>query len=172
MLDIGAQGAIAEDRIDLDQLKKELAEPTDKRAFALAAAFQAGNERSSEVHELTRIDPWFLSRIEGLVKLANQLKRRSRAASSRTDTLREAKRHGFSDRQIGEFIGASEDEVYARRKAAGILPRVKQIDTLAAEYPAQTNYLYLTYDGTEDDDVSFDHENSVLVLGHGSLPHR
>src|SRR5207245_5205795 len=98
---------------------------------------------------------------------SSDLLRAARGDSLRAELLREAKKAGFSDRQIGQPIGKSDQEVRTARDAAGIRPCIKQIDTLAGEFPAHTNYLYLTYHGQEDD-VSFERQHSVLVLGSGA----
>jgi len=165
MLDIGAEGAIPDDSMAFDDLRAELEYPTDRRVFAIARAFHAGMPLE-EIHALTRIDRWFLRRIEGLTALEREL-RATQSGDLSSHLLREAKRAGFSDVQISRFAGRSEEAVREARREAGIRPVVKQIDTLAAEYPARTNYLYLTYNG-EEDDVEFRAGNSVLVLGPGA----
>ena len=165
MLDIGVDGAIADEVMRFTDIDTELAEPTDQRAFAVASAL-AGGMSVEKIHELTRIDPWFLARIERITRLAERI-RLTRAGELRADLLLEAKQAGFSDRQISHFIGMKEEEVRTARHAANIRPVVKQIDTLAAEYPARTNYLYLTYHGQEND-VAFGGDSSVLVLGPGA----
>ena len=165
MLDIGVQGAIAGQRLKGLDLRTELREPTPHRAFALTEAFLSGMS-VEEVHELTSIDPWFLKRIQDLAETAAEL--RSVRGGELTDlVLAKVKRAGFSDRQIAEFTGHAEEVIYERRQRAGIVPRVKQIDTLAAEYPARTNYLYLTYHAG-DDEVTFGEPRPVMVLGTGA----
>jgi carbamoyl-phosphate synthase large subunit len=119
-----------------------------------------------EVHGLTQIDPWFRARIQRIAQLAEKI-RGAGGDGLGADLLAEAKKTGFSDRQIGSFIGKGEDEVRALRAAENIRPCVKQIDTLGGEYPARTNYLYLSYHGGEDD-VEFTGDQSVLVLGSGA----
>jgi carbamoyl-phosphate synthase large subunit len=163
MLDIGVDGAVINNSMRFDDLEKELAEPTDRRAFAVAQAL-AGGMSVQRVHELTRIHPWFLERILGLTELAKRLA--AKDGDIPMDLLGEAKRAGFSDRQIGDLSGLGEAGIRELRHAAGIRPSVKRIDTLAAEYPARTNYLYLTYHGSEHD-VPFDSPGGVLVLGPG-----
>jgi carbamoyl-phosphate synthase large subunit len=165
MLDIGADGAIPHDGLTFQDLRTELKQPTDRRAFAVARAFETGLT-VEEVHALTRIDRWFLTRIQRLTELAATL-RAARRGDLGTELLREVKQAGFSDHQIGVFAGRSEEAVREARRQAGIHPCVKQIDTLAAEYPARTNYLYLTYHGREDD-VAFEDSKAVLVLGSGA----
>src|SRR5438093_13477781 len=165
MLDIGVEGVLADEVMRFKDLRTELSEPTDRRAFAVASALARGMS-VDEVHGLTSIDPWFLTRIRGITRLADEL-RAAHGESLRSELLREAKKAGFSDRQIGQLIGKSDEEVRMARDAAGIRHCVKQMDTLAGEYPANTNCLYLTYHGQEDD-VSFERQGSVLVLGSGA----
>ena len=165
MLDIGVQGVVPDEGVTFEDLHDELSEPTDRRAFALARAFEEGMSLE-EVRDLTRIDPWFLERVRRLTGLAGEI-RATRGGDMPADLLREAKRSGFSDRQIGDLTGRTEDEVHDLRHAAGIRPVVKQIDTLAAEYPAKTNYLYLTYNGSFDD-IEPGGAESILVLGPGA----
>jgi len=165
MLDIGQEGVLPDKGMAFEDLATELSEPTDRRAFALARAFES-DMTLEEAHRLTRIDLWFLTRIRRLTDLAARI-RETRQGELETDLLLEAKQAGFSDRQIGVFSGRSQEAVHEARQAAGIRPVVKQIDTLAAEYPARTNYLYLTYNGSEND-IEFETERSVLVLGPGA----
>ncbi len=165
MLDIGVEGVVVGERMQFESLRTELTQPTDRRPFALARAFEE-EMALDEVHELTDINPWFLTRIRGIVELAESL-RQAKGRPPDANRLLEAKRAGFSDCQIGELVGVSQAEVRQARRAAGIRPSVKQIDTLAGEYPARTNYLYLTYGGDEHD-VDFGSEESVLVLGSGA----
>ena len=162
MLDIGVEGVVIEDEFKGD-LEAELQSPTDRRSFALAEAFTRGMSVEA-VHALTHIDPWFLERIEGLSQLALRLKGSGELGP---ELLAEAKRNGFSDRQIAEWTDRSADDVRELRHQNGIRPHIKQIDTLAAEYPAQTNYLYLTYNAHASD-LGPASEESVLVLGPGA----
>lgn len=176
MLDTGRRGFVANkpEAIDLADLDTLLSEPNEERIFAINEAFQAGYD-VERVYELTRIDRWFLQRLYGIYQLSQQLgeKRQSGGLDALdTDLLRQAKKSGFSDQQLAvQLLGpaevkANEMLVRARRKALGVLPVVKQIDTLAAEFPAQTNYLYLTYHGTEND-LDPETDKSVVVLGSG-----
>ncbi len=166
MLEIGARGLIGDQQISFDDLEEELRHPTDERIFALARAMDAG-WTLEKIHDLTRIDFWFLHQIEEVVRIAATL-RQFAGGDLPGGVLREAKQAGFADEQIGLLIERSEDAVRRMRRSRGIVPCVKQIDTLAAEYPAATNYLYLTYQGREDD-VTFDQKGeSVLVLGSGA----
>ncbi len=164
MLDIGKSGLVGLEE-QFDDLDRELQEPTDRRMFAVAEAFRRGYT-VDKVYELSRITPWFLAKIQNIVTLEKEL-----ATYSLQDVpfelLREAKRKGFSDKQIGRLMKRSELEVRQHRKTVGVLPFVKQIDTLAAEYPAKTNYLYVTYNGSEDD-IDFHEEKQVIVLGGGA----
>ena len=164
MLEIGVEGVLPPAGMTFDDLRTELREPSDRRVFALARAFEEGLS-VAQVQELTHIDPWFLDRIRGIVELAASLRQTGPDLSP--DRLREAKRNGFSDAQIGALAGLPSETVRQARIAAGIRPFVKQIDTLAAEYPAATNYLYLTYHGDRDD-VGFAPGRSVMVLGSGA----
>ncbi|MBC7188070.1 MAG: carbamoyl-phosphate synthase (glutamine-hydrolyzing) large subunit [Calditrichaeota bacterium] len=164
MLEIGAAGLVANTWRPIPDLERELCEPTDRRIFAIAEALKSGFS-VQRVYELTHIDPWFLHKIANIVAIEAELGRTKGAVSAAL--LRRAKQHGFSDLQIGRLTGLSETQIRALRKRRGILPVVKQIDTLAAEYPAQTNYLYLTYNGSEDD-VPTSQEQAVMVLGSGA----
>jgi carbamoyl-phosphate synthase large subunit len=165
MLDIGVEGAIPSDAMRFGDLPTELSEPTDRRIFAVARAFEGGMTLD-EIHRLTFIDPWFLVRIERLVKLAAELRELDDGALE-VSALRRAKQSGFSDRQIGALLNRSDDAIRTARWEAGVRPWVKQIDTLAAEFPARTNYLYVTYNGSEHD-VEFKNDSPVLVLGPGA----
>jgi carbamoyl-phosphate synthase large subunit len=165
MLDIGVAGLIGNDNFRRDNLEKELSEPTPERIFAISAAMRMGYSIEA-IHRLTHIDKWFLYKILNLVEIEEKLQRATRQPFSR-DLLKEAKQAGFADVQIAKLMSLQENQVKALRKKYGIVPSVKQIDTLAAEYPAQTNYLYLTYNG-QGDDVAVTAKNSVIVLGSGA----
>ncbi len=170
MVGQGLQGFEVDERnsVDTDKLDNALSAPTDKRLLAIAQAFEQGYT-VERLHGLTHIDPWFLSRMENIHRMAEML-RRSTASIPPTLQLRLAKQLGFSDSQIGRLTGKSEDSIRRIRKEAGIVPVVKQIDTLAGEYPARTNYLYLTYHGTTDDIAPLPREEkgAVIVLGSGA----
>ena len=166
MLQIGMYGLVANANYSFENLERELRQPTDERLFGIAEALGKGWS-VDRIHELTRIDQWFLHKIESVVDLGAKL-RAHRLATLSADLLREAKRKGFSDKQIGLLVRSSEAAVRRARKKAGIVPCVKQIDTLAAEYPAKTNYLYMTYNGDEDDVAFRSGKNKVMVLGSGS----
>ncbi|MCH7872588.1 MAG: carbamoyl-phosphate synthase (glutamine-hydrolyzing) large subunit, partial [Planctomycetes bacterium] len=166
MLEVGAEGALAEETMTFPDIEGELTKPTDRRVFAVAHALATGMT-VDEVHRLTQIDSWFLTRIQRLTEIASELRETSGSETPKA-LLRTAKQAGFSDRQIGQFTEQDAEAVYRARHAAGIVPSVKQIDTLAGEYPATTNYLYLTYHGSEDD-VGPTGERTVLVLGSGAF---
>ncbi|MBW2278075.1 MAG: carbamoyl-phosphate synthase (glutamine-hydrolyzing) large subunit, partial [Deltaproteobacteria bacterium] len=164
MLETGARGVVLNEGFDFPDVRRALAEPTEKRVFAVARAIEEGLP-VDEICAITHIDRWFVDKIAGLVELASRLERAGAAGLS-PELLLEAKQYGFSDAQIGAAIGKTEDEVRELRATHGLHPCVKQIDTLAAEYPAATNYLYLTYNGSEDD-VEFGQEGGVVILGSG-----
>jgi carbamoyl-phosphate synthase large subunit len=163
MLQVGMYGVVCND-ISFDSLETELESPTDKRIFAIAEAMNQNT--IDEIHALTNINRWFLRKIKNIVDLAEEMRRKDFRSFSKEDLVR-AKQYGFSDKQIGLLFGREEMDIRKMRAELGIRPFVKQIDTLAAEYPAQTNYLYLTYNGVEDD-VDFSDEDKVIVLGSGS----
>ncbi len=163
MLDEGYQGVI-DGSVDYKSIAAELKRPTNRRIFAIASAFE--NEYSpQQIHELTGINLWFLYKIQNIVEMKKQLE--SYHFDQLTlSVIKRSKQLGFSDMQIGEFTGADEQSVRNLRKKHSIIPYVKQIDTLAAEYPAQTNYLYLTYNASEHD-LPFNKKNQIAVLGSG-----
>ncbi|MGA1870115.1 MAG: carbamoyl-phosphate synthase (glutamine-hydrolyzing) large subunit [bacterium] len=165
MLEIGADGLVLNREMEFSDITKELAEPTDLRIFAIPEAIKKGFSIDT-IHDLTHIDKWFLYKIKNIVDIEHALKNVGEQRCPR-DLLQQSKQYGFSDTQIGRALGFSEEHIRRLRKDYGLMPYVKQIDTLAAEYPAQTNYLYLTYNGYEDD-VSFLDRNSVMVLGGGA----
>jgi len=151
----------------MDALRKELQVPTDKRIFAIAQALHEKTMTVSEIHDITKIDHWFLRRTEEIVKTWDKMEQVSLDELS-GDLLLEAKKVGYSDFQIASCLKGTnhEDEVRAKRLGYGITPWTKQIDTLAAEYPAETNYLYMTYHGNESDVQSMN--GGVVVLGSGA----
>jgi len=165
MLEIGVSGVVGNDNLRFPDLDTELREPTPRRIFAITQAMTHGYS-IERIHELCRIDKWFLYRISHILEIEEQLHQGSGRLCS-PDLLRQAKQAGFSDRQIADVIGVQECRVREFREEHRIVPCVKQIDTLAAEYPAQTNYLYLTYNGNEDD-IDFGDRSSVIVLGSGA----
>jgi len=163
MLDVGAKGFVCND-LEFNDLDKELSEPTDKRIFAIAKALQCGYS-VEKIFELTKITKWFIYKMKNIIDTENMLGKLKPDKISE-DLMREAKQNGFSDLQIAILTGSEELEIRNLRKKLNVLPVVKQIDTLAAEFPAQTNYLYLTYHGIEND-ISIGEENQIVVLGGG-----
>mmetsp|Transcript_28128 Transcript_28128/g.59386 ORF Transcript_28128/g.59386 Transcript_28128/m.59386 type:complete len:1531 (+) Transcript_28128:110-4702(+) len=149
----------------MDDLLQELKVPTDRRIFAIAQAMHEKTLSVQEIHDITKIDHWFLRRCEAIVKTGDAMKGKTLEDMDQA-MLMEAKKNGYSDQQIAAYINATEDDVRAKRKSFDIIPRTKQIDTLAAEYPADTNYLYTTYHGMEDDVESAN--GGVMVLGSGA----
>jgi len=174
MISQGMHGIMANRKLGVEDLDRELSEPTDRRVFAIGEAFEAGYT-VERIHKLTKIDSWFLSRIENIHRCGNKIERFGSADELPAELLSEAKKKGFSDFQIARLLcgdvpnlAEKREIVRARRKSLGILPVVKQIDTLAAEYPAQTGYLYLTYNGSAND-VAYERDGrSVVVLGGGA----
>jgi len=164
MLDIGMKGFVV-NNIKFKNLDEELAIPTDNRIFAIATALKK-RYSVNKIHELTKITKWFLYKMQNIVFLESKLKKQKLNRIT-TDLMQEAKQNGFSDLQIALLTNSSEFEVRKYRKALNVIPVVKQIDTLAAEFPAQTNYLYLTYHGKEND-IPLEVENQIFVLGSGS----
>lgn len=174
MIGQGMHGFVANKEFEID-IEQELTRPTDKRIFAIALALKQGYSVDT-IHELTKIDRWFLYKLQNIITLENELERFESLEVVPTTLLREVKQRGFSDFQIARTVLHTADLsmeegvniVREHRKKVGVLPVVKQIDTLAAEYPAQTNYLYLTYNGTSHD-VDFARDSkSVIALGSGA----
>lgn len=175
MIGQGMHGFVGNVHSNFEDLDRELTHPTDMRIFSIAQAFEQGYS-IDKIHSLTAIDKWFLSKLEHIVQIKAQLKSVPSLENVTDTLLRDAKVYGFSDFQIARFIQNPESldmekallEVRAVRKQRNIVPFVKQIDTLAAEYPAQTNYIYLTYSGQEHD-IDYEKDNkSVIVLGSGA----
>ncbi|EKM81108.1 hypothetical protein AGABI1DRAFT_112807 [Agaricus bisporus var. burnettii JB137-S8] len=148
-----------------EDLDRALSRPTDMRLFAIAYAMYKKDYTVDQIHDLTKIDKWYLYKIDNIVQLHRTLKAAGSLQNVDHELMQRAKRMGFADAQIGDLINATEDAVRAARKSMNITPFVKRIDTLAAEYPAHTNYLYTTYNASEHD-VKFD-ENGTMVLGSG-----
>lgn len=177
MIGQGMHGFVENKELVIPDIDKALHEPTDKRIFVISKAFRAGYT-IDQVHELTKIDKWFLQKLMNIMNTSEELHQwgnnHKQIADLPADLLKQAKRQGFSDFQIARAIsyeGDMEDgSLYVRnyRKSLGIVPVVKQIDTLAAEYPAQTNYLYLTYSGTANDVTYLGDHRSIVVLGSGA----
>jgi carbamoyl-phosphate synthase large subunit len=170
MLDIGRIGLVgnAEDEEPESEasVKEAVANPTDERLFKIVKALKMGVS-IEEIYRLSGVDPFFLHKIQNIINMEAKLRTLRLRDSTTAETVREAKRIGFSDEQIAICIGTNELEVRQFRKTAGIIPVTKQIDTLAAEWPAKTNYLYLTYGGDEDDIEQTAGKSKVIVLGAG-----
>jgi len=175
MIGQGMHGFVGNRDLEFEDIEKELAEPTDMRIFVIAEALAAG-WTIDRIHKVTRIDPWFLNKLRHIYDLNTELEKFGSLAELPDELLRAAKNMGFSDFQVARSVIGNINEdmqegllsVRLHRKKAGILPVVKQIDTLAAEYPAQTNYLYLTYNGTSNDVNYLGDYKSVIVLGSGA----
>ena len=175
MIGQGMHGFVENKELEIPCIDEALREPTDKRVFVISKAMHQGYT-VDQIHELTKIDRWFLNKLKHIIDIDEKLKRHN-INTLDTDLLRESKVYGFTDFQVAralklekEYPNMHQASLVVRnlRKRYGILPVVKQIDTLAAEYPAQTNYLYVTYAGTSSD-VSFtDDRRSVIVLGSGA----
>ncbi|RMH61165.1 MAG: carbamoyl-phosphate synthase (glutamine-hydrolyzing) large subunit [Calditrichaeota bacterium] len=163
MLETGPSG-FAGAHYDFDDIDSALQNPTDLRLFAIAEAMRRGYDME-RIHNLSHINRWFLSRLAHLIQLESTLEQSVWPINR--SLLLELKQNGFSDRQIARITGRDEESVRALRQSLDITPVIKQIDTLAAEYPAQTNYLYFTYNGTEND-VRAPKGEAVLILGSGS----
>ncbi len=174
MIAQGMHGFVGNKTLEVDDIDKALAEPTDKRIFIIAQALSQGYT-IERIHELTKIDLWFLQKLQNIYLCSKEIEKYNSLENFSPDLLKEAKQKGFSDFQIARLIYKNEDRaseekfrVRTQRKAMHIVPVVKQIDTLAAEYPAQTNYLYLTYNGTSNDVNYLGDKKSVIVLGSGA----
>ncbi|KAA6323687.1 Carbamoyl-phosphate synthase large chain, partial [termite gut metagenome] len=173
MIGQGMHGFVENKELIIDNIDKALCEPTDKRIFVISKAFDAGYT-VEQVHELTKIDKWFLQKLMNIVKTADELERLSDINSLPDSLLLRAKQQGFSDFQIARSLWKDAmkeshmNDVRQYRMKLGITPVVKQIDTLAAEYPAQTNYLYLTYNGITNDVTYLGDHRSIVVLGSGA----
>ena len=175
MIGQGMHGFVENKELEIPDIDAALREPTDKRVFVISKAMHKGYT-VDQIHELTKIDKWFLEKLKHIIDIDEQLKTVN-ANTLDKELLRTAKVYGFTDFQVARAIGL-EDEmgnmhkatmvVRRLRKNYGILPVVKQIDTLAAEYPAQTNYLYVTYAGVASDIQFTNDKRSVIVLGSGA----
>jgi carbamoyl-phosphate synthase large subunit len=176
MIGQGMHGFVENKELKIPDIDAALREPTDKRIFVISKAMHLPEYTIEHIHELTKIDKWFLYKLKHIIDIDEQLKRQN-INTLEESLLREAKVYGFTDFQIARAIGLEKEGenmhkasllVRNRRKQLGILPVVKQIDTLAAEYPAQTNYLYVTYSG-ETGDIQYENDRkSIIVLGSGA----
>jgi len=170
MLDIGRLGLVCNPEDSepepVERIRDVLANPTDERLYKIVKALKMGIS-IEEIYRLSGVDPFFLHKIKNIINMEEKLSALQLKDSTARETIREAKRIGFSDEQIAICTNTSEPEVRQFRKTANIVPAIKQIDTLAAEWPAKTNYLYLTYGGDEDDIELSNDKNKVIVLGAG-----
>lgn len=175
MIGQGMHGFVENKALKSVDMEKALKEPTDKRIFVIENAFRSGYT-VDQIYELTKIDKWFLHKLHNIIETAYELESYNRIADLPKDLIKRAKSEGFSDFQIARAVlqetmenaEKANLEVRNLRKGYGITPVVKQIDTLGAEYPAQTNYLYLTYNGTENDIKYLHDHRSIVVLGSGA----
>ena len=175
MIGQGMHGFVENKELEIDDIDAALREPTDKRVFVISKAMHKGYT-VDHIHELTKIDKWFLEKLQHIIDIDEAMKKCNINTLDK-ELLRTAKVYGFTDFQIARAVGL-EDELKSMRKASlvvrnrrknyGILPVVKQIDTLAAEYPAQTNYLYVTYAGVKSDITFENDKRSIIVLGSGA----
>lgn len=175
MIGQGMHGFVENKELQIDDIDAALHEPTDKRIFIISKAMQQGYT-IDRIHELTKIDKWFLQKLQNIKDTSKALHACKSINVMDNDLLRQAKVQGFTDFQIARALGMEEEMdieeasliVRRRRLSVGIVPVVKQIDTLAAEYPAQTNYLYMTYSGIAHD-IHYEHDKrSIVVLGSGA----
>ncbi len=176
MIGQGMHGFVENKELQIPDIDTALREPTDKRIFIISKAMHKGYT-IDQIHELTKIDKWFLQKLRHIIDIDERMKAVRNVNNLDRDLLREAKVYGFTDFQIARAVGLEQElgnmhkallVIRNLRKSYGILPVVKQIDTLAAEYPARTNYLYLTYSGTASDICYENDKRSVVVLGSGA----
>ena len=176
MIGQGMHGFVENKELEIADIDKALRAPTDKRVFIISKAMHRGYS-IEHIHELTKIDRWFLAKLKHIIDIDEQLRACTSVNVLDKELLKEAKTYGFTDFQIARAVGLEKEmgnmhkaslAVRTLRKSYGIVPVVKQIDTLAAEYPAQTNYLYLTYAGVEHDIDFQSDKRSVIVLGSGA----
>ena len=176
MIGQGMHGFVENKELEIEDIDAALREPTDKRVFVISKAMHRGYT-IDQIHDLTKIDKWFLQKLKHIIDIDEELKRCTSINVLDRELLRTAKVYGFTDFQIARAVGLEKEVgnmhkatliVRDLRKSFGVLPVVKQIDTLAAEYPAQTNYLYVTYAGTDSDITFQDDKKSVIVLGSGA----
>ena len=176
MIGQGMHGFVENKELEIDNIDEALREPTDKRVFIISKAMHKGYT-INQIHDLTKIDKWFLYKLKHIIDIDETLKACKSVNVLDKELLRTAKIYGFSDFQIARAVGLEREVgnmgkaglmIRRLRKSYGILPVVKQIDTLAAEYPAQTNYLYVTYSGTTSDIDFANDKRSIIVLGSGA----
>ena len=174
MVGQGTHGFVGNHDIEFDDIDQALSAPTDMRIYSIASAFEAGYT-VERIHDLTKIDNWFLVKLKSIYDHMVQLKTLNKIEDISVELMKATKQKGFSDFQIARFLNEQPGnmhkemlEVRNYRKSLGVLPYIKQIDTLAAEYPAQTNYLYMTYNGSAHDIIPEKDGKSVIVLGSGA----
>ena len=176
MIGQGMHGFVENKELKISDIDAALREPTDKRIFVISKAMHMSESSIDKIHDLTKIDKWFLQKLQHIIDIDERLKKQN-INTLDADLLHEAKVYGFTDFQIARALGLENESrnmhqalllVRNRRKQLGILPVVKQIDTLAAEYPAQTNYLYVTYSGVSSDIQYENDKKSIIVLGSGA----
>ncbi len=175
MIGQGMHGFVENKELEIDDIDAALREPTDKRVFVISKAMHKGYS-VDQIHDLTKIDKWFLEKLKHIIDIDEAMKK-CNINTLDQELLRTAKVYGFTDFQVARAVGLEQELgnmhkaallVRNKRKSYGILPVVKQIDTLAAEYPAQTNYLYVTYAGVKSD-ITFENDHrSIIVLGSGA----
>ena len=175
MIGQGMHGFVENKELEIDDIDAALREPTDKRVFVISKAMHKGYT-VDQIHDLTKIDKWFMEKLKHIIDIDEEMKK-CNINTIGQDLLRSAKVYGFTDFQVARAVGLEQELgnmhkaallVRNKRKSYGILPVVKQIDTLAAEYPAQTNYLYVTYAGVKSDITSENDHRSIIVLGSGA----
>jgi carbamoyl-phosphate synthase large subunit len=174
MVGQGTHGFVGNSDIEFDDIDQALSAPTDMRIYSIASAFEAGYS-VDRIHELTKIDNWFLVKLKSIYDQMVDLKEFNKIEDISGELLKTIKQKGFSDFQIARFVNKAPGNIHQEmlqvrnyRKSLGIVPYIKQIDTLAAEYPAQTNYLYMTYNGSAHDIIPERDGKSVIVLGSGA----
>ena len=177
MIGQGMHGFVENKVLQIEDIEGALKAPTDKRVFVIAKALKRKIYNVDQIHEMTKIDKWFLEKLQHIVDIDDRLEKCTSINVLDKELLREAKVYGFTDFQIARAVGLEKElgnmhkaslTVRAFRKRMGVLPVVKQIDTLAAEYPAQTNYLYMTYAGIANDIKYENDKKSIVVLGSGA----
>jgi carbamoyl-phosphate synthase large subunit len=174
MVGQGTHGFVGNHDIEFEDIDLALSEPTDMRIYSIASAFEAGYT-VERIHDLTKIDNWFLVKLKSIYDHMVELKKLDKIEDISAEMMKATKQKGFSDFQIARFLNEQPGnmhkemlEVRNYRKSLGVVPYIKQIDTLAAEYPAQTNYLYMTYNGSAHDIIPEKDGKSVIVLGSGA----
>jgi carbamoyl-phosphate synthase large subunit len=177
MIGQGMHGFVENKVLQIDDIEGALKAPTDKRIFVIAKALKRKIYNVEQIHDMTKIDKWFLEKLQHIVDIDDEMDKCKSINTMSKELIRTAKVYGFTDFQIARAVGLDKElgnmhkailTVRALRKSYGIVPVVKQIDTLAAEYPAQTNYLYVTYAGVASD-IKYEHDKkSIVVLGSGA----